>query len=123
MLRGDPSFRQLPPGDQQRLLQQLHRVGQLPEEQRERRLARNEMIERLTPQERMQTNLAMRRWSTLPADRQSAMRRAFQDLRAVPPEQRGTVLGSVRYQSAFTPGERSILTDVLRAEPYEPAQP
>ena len=54
MLRNDPSFYRLPSADQQRLIQQLHQVNQLPEDVRQRRLARNEMLERLSPQERMQ---------------------------------------------------------------------
>jgi hypothetical protein len=58
----------------------------------------------------------------MPADRRTMMRSAFRDLRAVPPDQRQTVLNSSRYQGAFSPEERSILTDVLRAEPYEPAR-
>jgi len=56
----------------------------------------------------------------LPPDRQALMRNAFRDLRAVPLDQRQTVLNSSRYQGVFTPDERGILGDVLRAEPYQP---
>jgi len=38
----------------------------------------------------------------------------------VPLDQRSTVLNSARYQSQFTPDEREILSNLLRAEPYEP---
>ena len=120
MLRGDPSFRRLNPADQQRVMQQLHQVNQMPEEQRQRRLARAEMIERLSPQERMQINLSARRWAFLPPVRQALMKNAFQDLRAVPLDQRPIMLNSGRYQGVFTPEERGILTDMLRVEPYEP---
>ena len=123
MLRSDPSFNRLPPSEQQRLLGQLHHVDQLPDAERQRRLARNEAIERLSPQERMQANMAVRRWGSLPADRQGVMRRAFQDLRSVPPDQRATVLGSARYQQQFSPEERGILSDVLKAEPYAAPRP
>ena len=122
MLRGDPNFRRLPPGEQQRVVQQLHQVDQLSEEQRQRRLARAEMIEHLQPQQRMQINLSARRWAALPVDRQALMKSAFRDLRSVPPEQRRTVLDSNRYQGVFTPEERGILSDMLRVEPYEPAR-
>ena len=91
----------------------------MPEEQRQRRLARNELLEHMTPQNRMAANLSAQRWKTLPADRQALMGNAFRDLRAVPPEQRSMVLNSSRYQNAFSPEERGILTDVLRAEPYQ----
>ncbi|MGD0787252.1 MAG: DUF3106 domain-containing protein [Terracidiphilus sp.] len=122
MLRGDPSFYRLPPADQQRLLQQLHQVNQMPEEQRQRRLARAEALEHMTPQERMSLNLSGRRLANLPPDRQVLVKRAFRDLRSVPLDQRQTVLNSSRYQGVFSPEERGILTDFLRAEPYEPAQ-
>ena len=123
MLRGDPNFRRLSPAEQKRVVMQLHQVGQLSEEQRQRRLARAEMIEHLPPQEQMRVNLSARRWATLPVDRQAMMKRAFQDLRAVPLEQRPTVLNSARYQEAFSPEERGILSDMLRVEPYQPARP
>ena len=120
MLRNDPNFNGMSPGVQQRLMQQLHQVNQMPEEQRERRLARNELLEHMSPQERMAANRAGLRWRTLPPDRQALMGRAFRDLSAVPPDQRSMVLNSSRYQNTFTPDERGILTDVLRAEPYQP---
>jgi len=65
-LRGDPAFNRLNSRDQQRLVQQLHQVNQMPDEQRQRRLARNEMIERLSPQERMRVNLSATRLASLP---------------------------------------------------------
>jgi len=40
----------------------------------------------------------------------------------VPLDQRETVLNSARYQNAFSPQERGILSDLLRVEPYEPAR-
>ncbi len=95
----------------------------MPDEQRDRRLARAETLERLSPQDRMRVNNSAHRWASLPPDRQALMRNAFRDLRAVPLDQRQTVLNSSRYQSVFTPDERGILGDVLRAEPYQPARP
>ena len=123
MLRGDPNFRRLPPAEQQRVVRQLHQVNQLSDEQRQRRLARAEMIEHLPPQEQMRINLSAHRWATLPVERQMMMKRAFQDLRAVPLEQRPTVLNSERYQDVFTPEQRGILADMLLVEPYQPMRP
>jgi hypothetical protein len=101
-------------------VQQLRQVNQMPEEQRDRRLARAEALEHLSPQDRMRTNLSGRRWAALPADRQLLMKHAFHDLSGVPLDQRQTVLNSARYQGVFTPEERGILSDFLRIEPYEP---
>ena len=120
LLRNDPSFRRLPPADQQRLVRQLHQVDQLPPQQRERRLERGEAIEHMSPQDRMKLYDSSRQLAGLPADRKSLVKRAFQDLRDVPIDQRQTVLNSERYQSVFTPQERGILGNLLRAEPYIP---
>ena len=118
MLRSDPSFRGLPAGEQQRVVQQLHQVDQMPEQQRERRLARAEALERMSPQDRTRVNSSGRRWAAMPPDRQALMKRAFHDLSGVPPDQRLTVLNSSRYQGAFSAEERDILSDFLRVEPY-----
>ena len=120
MLRSDPSFKRLPSNDQQRLTQQLRQVDQMPEQQRQRRLARNEMLERLSPYERTSISRSGKQWAVMPQDRQAMMKRAFNDLRGVPPDQRQTVLNSAGYQGAFSPEERGILSDFLRVEPYEP---
>lgn len=123
LLRADPSFRRLAPPDQQRLVQQLRQVDQLTPEQQQRRAARVEALEHASPQDRMHATLAARHWATLPMERQVMVKRAFQDLRSVPIDQRDIVLNSSRYQGAFTPEERGILADLLRVEPYEPARP
>ncbi len=121
-LRGDPSFKRLPPAEQQRVVQQLHQVDQLSEAQRQRRLARADALEHLSTQERMQVNMSARRWAAQPVERQNMMKNAFRDLRAVPLDQRQTVLNSNRYQGVFSPEERSILSDMLRVEPYQAAR-
>ena len=51
-------------------MQQLHQLNQMPEQQRDRRLARSEMLERMSPQEQMQVRQAGRRYQALPPDRQ-----------------------------------------------------
>jgi len=122
ILRSDPSFRRLTPTSQQRLVQQLHQVNGLTDEQRRRRLARTEIIEHLSPQDRMQVERSYRLWPTLPVERQALMKSAFRDLRSVPLDQRQTVLNSSRYQGVFTPEERGILSDFLRVEPYQTAR-
>lgn len=121
LLRNEPSFHNLPPAAQQRLMRQLSRLDQMPEAQRERRLARSAMIERMSPEEQMRVRQAGRSYLALPPARQALLKNAFRDLRAVPLDQRDTVLNSARYRSLFTPDERGILSNLLRAEPYAPA--
>jgi hypothetical protein len=122
LLHNDPSFKQLPQAQQQRLVQQLRQVDQMPQQERERRLARAEAIEHMSPQQRTQLYQSTRDLAVLPAGRQALVKQAFRDLRGVPIDQRQTVLNSQRYQSQFTPEERGILTNLLRAEPYQPPQ-
>jgi len=55
----------------------------MPEEQRQRRLAWGETLERMSPDERMRVNLSARRLAAMPPDRQALVKRAFQDLRSV----------------------------------------
>jgi hypothetical protein len=120
MLRSDPSFRGLPANEQQHVVQQLQQVNRMPEAQRERRLARAEALERLSPQDRQQVRESAQRWAAQPPERQAIMRGAFRDLRGVPEDQRLTVLNSARYKGVFTAEERGILAEMLRVEPYQP---
>jgi hypothetical protein len=76
----------------------------------------------MSPQERMQVTNSARLWANQPPERQGMMKNAFRDLRSVPLDQRQTVLNSARYQGVFSPQERDILSNMLRAEPYEPAR-
>ena len=66
MLRSDPSFRRLPQGEQQRVMNQLNQVNQMPDGQRERRLARAENLERLSPEERARVAQSARPWTAMP---------------------------------------------------------
>jgi hypothetical protein len=122
MLRSDPSFNRLPAAEQQRVVRQLHQVDQLTEEQRQRRLARTETLEHMSPQDRMRISNSAHRWASMPPDRQTMMKSAFRDLRAVPLDQRQTVLNSDRYKGVFSTDERDVLSDMLRVEPYQPAR-
>ncbi len=122
LLQSAPSFQRLPKPAQQRLMQQLRQVDQMPPQQRERRLARAEMIEHLSPQDRAALGQSMHQLSALPPDRKAMLRSAFRDLRGVPLDQRQTVIDSKQYQRQFSPEERNILTNLLKAEPYEAAK-
>ena len=120
ILRNDPSFSRLPPANQQRLLRQLQEVDRLSPQRRALRLARAEAIEHLSPQARRQLDMSSLRFASLPPQRQALMKRAFQQLRSVPLDERPTVLNSARYRDIFTPEERQILSNFLSVEPYLP---
>jgi hypothetical protein len=122
LLRNDPTFKKLPPGDQRRLMQQLQRVDRMSPAERQRRLERNEMIERLSPEQQMQVNRSMKQFQELPAERRAVVGQAFRQLQSVPADQRQTELNSARYQNLFSPEERGILSNLLKVEPYQPPQ-
>jgi hypothetical protein len=79
-----------------------------------------EALERLSPQMRQQVHTSMQQFRALPEDRQRLVKKAFRDLREYPPEQRTAMMNSGQFQSQFTPQERSILGNILAAEPYQP---
>lgn len=119
-LRREPGFRNLPPDQQQRLVDRLRTLDSRPPEQRQRTIARNELFERLSPERKQEVRGASQALAMMPLERQLAVRHAFQQLRRMPPEQRMTVLHSGSYNHLFTPQEQTILGNLLSIEPYEP---
>lgn len=93
----------------------------MPPQQRAWRLARAEAIEHLSPQARRQLDRSSADFANLPLQRQTLVKRAFQQLRSVPLDERPIVLNSKRYRGVFTPEERQILSDFLSVEPYMPS--
>ena len=120
LLRNDPTFKRLPSANQQRLMRQLQEVDRMSPQRRAWRLARAEAIEHLSPQARRQLDRSSLRFADLPQPRHALIKRAFQQLRSVPLDERPTVLNSARYRDIFTPEERQILSNFLSVEPYLP---
>jgi hypothetical protein len=56
----------------------------------------------------------------MPPERSQAVHRAFHDLRTLPPDQRQSVLQSARFQAEYSPQERTVLSNLLSIEPYQP---
>jgi hypothetical protein len=106
---------------QQRLVQQLHQLNQLPEEQRERRLgAQRDAGAYVAAGPDAGSASGPRFHGVAAGTAGNVVKRAFQDLRSVPLDQRATVLNSARYQKPIQPGRaRHPHATCLRAEPYE----
>lgn len=123
-LQNDAHFRSLPPTQQQQLRRQLRYFSNLPPQQQEHILR---LIERgakwggLTPEQRQRALQVHRQMQMLPPDRQRMVRSAIRDLRAMPPGQREQVIDSDRFRSNFSPQELGILHDVTRL-PLAPAE-
>ncbi|MFZ0956209.1 MAG: DUF3106 domain-containing protein [Candidatus Sulfotelmatobacter sp.] len=123
-LQNDPHFRSLPPARQRQLRQQLRYFSSLPPQQQEHILAlikRGEVFGGLTPEQRQQVLQIHNQIMQLPPDRQRMVRSAILDLRAMPPGQREQVIDSDRFRNNFSPQELGILREVTRL-PLAPAE-
>jgi len=123
-LQNDSHFRSLPPTQQQQLRRQLRYFSNLPPQQQEhilRLLNRGETWGRLTPEQKQRALQVHRQMQMLPPDRQRMVRSAIRDLRAMPPAQREQVIDSDRFRSNFSPQELGILREVTRL-PLAPAE-
>jgi hypothetical protein len=119
-LQNDPVFRGLPPQQQQRLRQQLQRFSELPPQQQLRILNRQETWEHLTPEQKQQALQFHGRMQQLPPDRRRLVHTAIDDLRAMPPQQREQVINSERFKGMFSDQERDLMRDASRL-PLAPA--
>ncbi len=116
-LRREPGFTHLPEGQQQQLVNRLHRLDTLPPVKRQREMERNERFQALSPERQQEVRGASQTLGQMPPDRREAVRQAFRDLRSLPPGDRGNALGSARFQAEYTPQERSVLSNLLSIEP------
>jgi hypothetical protein len=121
-LDNEPGFKLYPAWEQQQMRDQLVRLHNMPPQQRERLLERNEILEKMTAPQGQQYRSAVKDLATLPPDRQRLMVRAIKDLREMPPEQRESVINSDRFRAQFSDGERTTLTSLLAVEPYPPVK-
>jgi hypothetical protein len=120
-LEDDPQFRSLPPERQQNLRERLQRFSSLPPMQQERIVQRMETWEHLTPGQKQQARELYSQLKDLPPERRKRLRTAIRDLRAMPPEQRQQVIESERFRSQFSPQERDLLGSATRL-PLAPAE-
>ncbi len=78
------------------------------------------MFERLSPEQRQDVRGASQAVRQMPEDRQRMVRRAFNDLRQIPPEQRQAILNSARFSNTFSRRSDTCSGSLLSIEPYEP---
>jgi hypothetical protein len=127
-LQNDPHFRSLPPAQQRRLRQQLRYFASLPPQEQQHVLQlmdrmgnRGRVWNGLTPEQRQRVQQIHNQILQLPPERQRIVRSTIRDLRAMPPAQREQVLDSDRFRSTFSPQELGILREVTRL-PLAPAE-
>lgn len=119
-LENEPGFHDLPAQNQQQLRDRLAQLNNMTPQQRSQMLERNELLESRTPQQRAQFRSGMEQFNALPQSRKLLFKKAFRDLREMPPAQRDTVIDSAPFRSQFSDPERSALKNVLAVEPYPP---
>jgi hypothetical protein len=120
-LQNDPGFRRLPPAQQQRLRQRLQHFSSLPPQQQLRMLNRMETWEHLTPEQKQQARQIFGQMRQLPPDRQRMVTTAVRDLRAMPPGEREQVINSPRFRGMFSDQEREMMRGATRL-PLAPAE-
>ena len=120
-LQNDPAFQHLPPERQQILRQRLQHFESLPPQQQLRMLNRMETWEHLTPGQKQQARLLFGQMRQLPPDRRRQVMTAVRDLRSMPPYQRDQVIDSPRFRSNFSDQEREMIRDASRL-PLAPAE-
>jgi len=120
-LQNDPVFRRLPPARQQLLRQELRHFSSLPPQQQLRILNRMEIWEHLTPEQKRQALQIFGQIRQLPPVRQRAVSMAIHDLRAMPPAQREQIINSPRFRSMFSDQEREMMRGATRL-PLAPAE-
>jgi hypothetical protein len=120
-LQNDPAFRRLSPERQQLLRQRLQHFSSLPPQQQQRMLSRMETWEHLTPGQKEQARELFGRMQQLPPTRRRMVNTAVRDLRAMPPDQREQIIDSNRFKGLFSPEERDIMRGAARL-PLAPAE-
>jgi hypothetical protein len=120
-LQNDPDFRHLPPETQQRYLQRLHQFSNLPPQKQLQMLNRMETWEHLTPEQKQTARQIRSQMQQLPPDRQRLIRKAIEDMRSMPPDQRESIIDSDRFKGVFSDQERDMIRGATRL-PLAPAE-
>jgi hypothetical protein len=120
-LQNDTGFRRLPPAQQQQLRERLQHFSGLPPQQQLRMLNRMETWEHLTPGQKQQARQIFGQIKQLPPDRQRAVGTAIHDLRPMTPEQRERIINSDRFKGMFSDQEREMMRGATRL-PLAPAE-
>lgn len=114
MLENDPQFQRLPPDRQQMLKQRLQKFSSLPPDKQQRILNRMETWEHLPPQERQRAIQLWDRVRAMPPDRRHAMMEAYHNMRDMDPAEQQRMLQSPDMRNNFSDGERDTLRQALQ---------
>jgi hypothetical protein len=130
-LQNDPGFRRMTPEQQKRLRQQLHYFASLPPREQQRIVDNMDRWAHLTPEQKQQAREVFGRMQQIPPERRPMVRTAIRDLSAMPPERREEIINSNRFKKMFSPEERDVMRAAVRlplvpqenGRPEEPPAP
>ncbi len=109
MLEQDAEFRKLPPDQQQRLRQRLANFNAMSMQERERVLNRMQVFGRLTPEQRHRANELYAQFRTINAPRRGQMLTSLRQMRGMTAAQRQLWLNSVQMRRFYSPQELILL--------------
>jgi hypothetical protein len=109
LLSSDPQFQKLPPPRQEQLRDQLKEFNSRPPEQQQRILDRMAKFENMTEEQKQQLEKVHQRMHDIPEGRRGVVRREFQLLQQLTPDQRQRVMSSDSYRTTFSDKEREII--------------
>jgi hypothetical protein len=113
-LQNDPGFRRMSPEQQRRLRQQLHYFASLPPGEQQRIVNNMDRWAHLTPEQKQRARGVFGQMQQLPPERRIMVRAAIRDLSVMPPEQREGIIDSKRFKKMFSPEERDIMRGAVR---------
>ena len=119
LLESDPSFKKLPPERQQELRERLRKFNSLTPQQRDRALNRMQYMASLSQEQRQQVREAGQQLQGLPQDRQIMVHKALRHLRQMDPQERQQVMDSDKFKSTFSEQERGIISRLAAINPQE----
>ena len=119
LLESDPSFKRLPAQRQAELKERLRKFNSLTPAQRELALNRLQWMAKLTPQQRQDIRDANKTLETLPQDRRVMVHKALRHLRQMDPQERQQEFESDRFKSTFSEQEQGVLAKLAAINPPE----
>jgi hypothetical protein len=109
LLESDPQFQKLSPDRQEQLRDRLKEFNSRSPEQQQRMLDRMAKFENLSDAQKQQLEALHQRMHEIPEDRRGVVRREFQLLQQMTPDQRQRVMNSDSYRTTFSDNEREII--------------
>ena len=110
VLQNNARFQELPKERQEQLLERLHRWQALPPEQKEAVAERFVIFSMLTPEQRQKAReIYSRHWATMPPERRKALVEEFRKLREMPPAEREKYLSGHDPAASLSSEDRDLL--------------